>query len=138
MFLKNPILHQEVFGPYTLLVECESLAQMRTIITNLDGQLTASLIATEDEAKASFEIIEALQNRVGRLVFNGVPTGVEVCNSMVHGGPYPASTDSRFSAVGVHAIKRWVRPFSFQNFPDSLLPEALKEQNPLDIKQTRI
>ena len=138
LFLKNPILHQEVFGPYTLLVECESLAQMRTIITNLDGQLTASLIATEDEAKASFEIIEALQNRVGRLVFNGVPTGVEVCNSMVHGGPYPASTDSRYSAVGVHAIKRWVRPFSFQNFPDSLLPEALKEQNPLDIKQTRI
>ena len=137
-FLKNPILHQEVFGPYTLLVECESMAQMKTIITNLEGQLTASLIATEKEAKASFEIIEALQNRVGRLVFNGVPTGVEVCNSMVHGGPYPASTDSRFSAVGVHAIKRWVRPFSFQNFPDSLLPEALKEQNPLDIKQTRI
>ena len=137
-FLKNHILHQEVFGPYTLLVECESMAQMQTIITNLEGQLTASLIATEEEAKASFEIIEALQNRVGRLVFNGVPTGVEVCNSMVHGGPYPASTDSRFSAVGVHAIKRWVRPFSFQNFPDSLLPEALKEQNPLDIKQTRI
>jgi len=137
-FLKNRILHQEVFGPYTLLVECESMAQMKTIITNLEGQLTASLIATEEEAKDSFEIIEALQNRVGRLVFNGVPTGVEVCNSMVHGGPYPASTDSRFSAVGVHAIKRWVRPFSFQNFPDSLLPEALKEQNPLDIKQTRI
>mgnify|MGYP001211618008 FL=1 len=137
-FLKNHILHQEVFGPYTLLVECESLAQMQTIITNLEGQLTASLIATEAEAKANFEIIEALQNRVGRLAFNGVPTGVEVCNSMVHGGPYPASTDSRFSAVGVHAIKRWVRPFSFQNFPDSLLPEALKEQNPLDIKQTRI
>jgi NADP-dependent aldehyde dehydrogenase len=137
-FLKNRILHQEVFGPYTLLVECESMSQMKSIITNLEGQLTASLIATEEEAKASFEIIEALQNRAGRLVFNGVPTGVEVCNSMVHGGPYPASTDSRFSAVGVHAIKRWVRPFSFQNFPDSLLPEALKEQNPLDIKQTRI
>ena len=137
-FLKNRVLHQEVFGPYTLLVECESMAQMQTIITNLEGQLTASLIATEAEAKANFEIIEALQNRVGRLAFNGVPTGVEVCNSMVHGGPYPASTDSRFSAVGVHAIKRWVRPFSFQNFPDSLLPEALKEQNPLDIKQTRI
>ena len=137
-FLKNRILHEEVFGPYTLLVECESLAQMKSIIMNLDGQLTASLIATEEEAKASFEIIDALQNRVGRLVFNGVPTGVEVCNSMVHGGPYPASTDSRFSAVGVHAIKRWVRPFSFQNFPDSLLPEALKELNPLGIKQTRI
>jgi alpha-ketoglutaric semialdehyde dehydrogenase len=137
-FLKNPVLHQEVFGPHTLLVECESLVQMKSIVTDLEGQLTASLIATEEEAKSNFEIIEALQSRVGRLVFNGVPTGVEVCNSMVHGGPYPASTDSRFSAVGVHAIKRWVRPFSFQNFPDSLLPEALKDQNPLDIKQTRI
>ena len=137
-FLKNHILHQEVFGPHTLLVACESLSQMKEIITNLEGQLTASLIATEEEAQSSLEIIEALQNRVGRLVFNGVPTGVEVCNSMVHGGPYPASTDSRFSAVGVHSIKRWLRPFSFQNFPDSLLPEALKENNPLDIKRTRI
>jgi len=138
VFMKNNVLHQEVFGPHTLLVECESLAQMKEIITNLEGQLTASLIATEDEAQANFEIIEALQNRVGRLVFNGVPTGVEVCNSMVHGGPYPASTDSRFSAVGVHSIKRWVRPFSFQNFPDSLLPEALKTNNPLEIKRTYI
>ena len=137
-FLKNNILHQEVFGPHTLLVACESLSQMKEIITNLQGQLTASLIATEKEAQVNLEIIEALQNRVGRLVFNGVPTGVEVCNSMVHGGPYPASTDSRFSAVGVHSIKRWLRPFSFQNFPDSLLPEALKENNPLDIKRTRI
>ena len=137
-FLHNKSLHQEVFGPYTLLVECESLSQLKQIITNLEGQLTGSLIATEDEAQASFDLIEALQNRVGRLIFNGVPTGVEVCNSMVHGGPYPASTDSRFSAVGVHSIKRWVRPFSFQNFPESLLPEALKIHNPLNIKRTHI
>ena len=137
-FLHNKSLHQEVFGPYTLLVECESLSQMKQIIMSLEGQLTASLIATEDEAQVSFDLIEALQNRVGRLIFNGVPTGVEVCNSMVHGGPYPASTDSRFSAVGVHSIKRWVRPFSFQNFPESLLPETLKTHNPLNIKRTHI
>ena len=132
-FLKNRILHEEVFGPYTLLVECESLAQMKSIIMNLDGQLTASLIATEEEAKASFEIIDALQNRVGRLVFNGVPTGVEVCESMVHGGPYPASTDSRFSAVGITSIKRWVRPFSYQSWPNNLLPKELQNENPLEI-----
>jgi len=137
-FLNKTVLHDEVFGPFSLLVECKSLEQLKHIINNLEGQLTATLIATEKEAAANLDIIEALQNRVGRLIFNGVPTGVEVCNSMVHGGPYPASTDCRFSAVGVHAIKRWVRPFSFQNFPDSLLPEALKDQNPLNINQTRI
>ena len=78
-------------------------------------------------------VIEALKNRVGRIIFNGVPTGVEVCPSMVHGGPYPASTDSRFTAVGIHSIQRWVRPFSYQDWPDQLLPEALKNDNPLGI-----
>ena len=72
------------------------------------------------------EVVDALQNRVGRIIYNGVPTGVEVCPSMQHGGPYPASTDSRFTAVGVHAINRWVRPVSYQSFPQSLLPEHLK------------
>jgi NADP-dependent aldehyde dehydrogenase len=74
-----------------------------------------------------------LQNRIGRIILNGVPTGVEVCPSMQHGGPYPASTDSRFTAVGIHAIKRWVRPFGFQNWPDRMLPRALKNENPLHI-----
>ncbi len=81
-------------------------------------------------------IVSALQNNVGRIIFNGVPTGVEVCPSMLHGGPYPASTDSRFTAVGVHAIKRWVRPFSFQSWPNELLPDALKNENPLGIYRT--
>jgi NADP-dependent aldehyde dehydrogenase len=70
---------------------------------------------------------------VGRIIFNGVPTGVEVCESMVHGGPYPASTDSRFSAVGISSIKRWVRPFSYQSWPNYVLPDELKNENPLSI-----
>jgi NADP-dependent aldehyde dehydrogenase len=74
-----------------------------------------------------------MQNRVGRLIFNGVPTGVEVCPSMTHGGPYPSSTDSRFTAVGIHSIKRWVRPFSYQDWPNDLLPNELKNENPLGI-----
>jgi 2,5-dioxopentanoate dehydrogenase len=77
-----------------------------------------------------------MQNRVGRLIFNGVPTGVEVCPAMIHGGPYPASSDSRFTAVGTHAVYRWVRPFSYQNWPNSLLPSALQNENPLQILRT--
>ena len=80
-------------------------------------------------------VIDALKNRVGRIIFNGVPTGVEVCPSMQHGGPYPASTDSRFGAVGDDAIKRWIRPISFQNWPDHLLPKALQNSNPLAINR---
>ncbi|MBV1888448.1 MAG: aldehyde dehydrogenase (NADP(+)), partial [Urechidicola sp.] len=78
-------------------------------------------------------VIAALQNRVGRLIFNGVPTGVEVCPSMNHGGPYPASTDSRFTAVGIHSIKRWVRPMSYQDWPNDLLPVELQNENSMGI-----
>ena len=131
-FLANTTLHQEVFGPFSMVVQCESIEQMEAIISNLEGQLTGTLIA-DDEAEKYSNIISALQNRVGRLIYNGVPTGVEVCPSMVHGGPYPASSDSRFTAVGVNSIKRWVRPFSFQDWPDSLLPDELKNNNPMEI-----
>jgi NADP-dependent aldehyde dehydrogenase len=134
-FLDNPALHQEVFGPFTMVVQCEDKAQLEAIILKLEGQLTGTLIAEEDEAIAFRGVVEALRNRVGRLIFNGVPTGVEVCPSMVHGGPYPASTDSRFTAVGINSIKRWVRPFSYQDWPNDLLPAALKNENPLGIKR---
>ena len=135
VFLKNPTLHQEVFGPYSIVVQCDNMAQLETIISKLEGQLTATLISDDEEASKYETLISALQNRVGRLIFNGVPTGVEVCNAMVHGGPYPASTDSRFTAVGVNSIKRWVRPFSFQDWPNTLLPNELKNENPLDISR---
>ena len=82
------------------------------------------------------KVIDALELKVGRIIFNGVPTGVEVCPSMTHGGPYPASTDSRFTAVGTNSIKRWLRPVSFQDFPQNLLPDELKDNNPLNIMRS--
>jgi len=134
-FLENTTLHQEVFGPFSMVVQCEDTAQLKMIISKLEGQLTGTLIAENNEASGYAEVVEALQNRVGRIIYNGVPTGVEVCPSMQHGGPYPASTDSRFTAVGIHSIKRWVRPFSYQDWPDGLLPDALKNENPLKISR---
>ena len=131
-FLENSTLHQEVFGPFSMVVQCENKAQLEEIISKLEGQLTGTILA-ENELENYPAIISALQNRVGRIIFNGVPTGVEVCPAMVHGGPYPASTDSRFTAVGTNSIKRWVRPFSYQSWPNSLLPDELKNENPLNI-----
>ncbi|MBD0849369.1 aldehyde dehydrogenase (NADP(+)) [Maribacter arenosus] len=134
-FLENPTLHQEVFGPYSIVVQCEDKDQLERIITHLEGQLTGTIIAEESELNEHKEIVSALLGRVGRLIYNGVPTGVEVCPSMHHGGPYPASTDSRFTAVGIHSVKRWVRPISYQDWPDSQLPDALKNSNPLGISR---
>lgn len=132
-FLGNPTLREEVFGPYSIIVQCEDAAELETVIRNLEGQLTGTVISEENEIENHAAVVAALQNRVGRIIFNGVPTGVEVCPSMVHGGPYPASTDSRFTAVGTSAIQRWVRPFSYQDWPNALLPEELKNENPLGI-----
>lgn len=132
-FLNNHTLHQEVFGPYALVVECSNREELETVILQLEGQLTGTVIGDPGELPEYKEIINALQGRVGRLNFNGVPTGVEVAAAMQHGGPYPATTDSRFTSVGVDAIKRWVRPVSFQDCPDALLPDALKNANPLGI-----
>lgn len=135
-FLKNPLFQREIFGPSTLLVACEDDVQLQDLLLILEGQLTATLIGSEQDLIKYQTLVEILQNKVGRLIFNGVPTGVEVCPSMTHGGPFPASSDSRFSAVGIHAIKRWVRPFSFQGFPNEALPNELKHKNPLKIKRS--
>lgn len=135
-FLENTQLHHEVFGPFSMVVQCENASELQTIISNLEGQLTGTIISDNNEIANYPHVIAALQNRVGRIIFNGVPTGVEVCPSMQHGGPYPASTDSRFTAVGVQSIKRWVRPFSFQDWPDALLPNELKNANPLKISRS--
>ncbi len=132
-FLDNPTLHQEVFGPFSLIVKCKDEAQLLTVIQHLEGQLTTTLMATEAELSTLPEIVDALRSICGRLIFDGVPTGVEVCFAMQHGGPFPACTDARFSAVGPDAIKRFVRPASFQNFPNSLLPAELQNENPLNI-----
>lgn len=132
-FLDNPVLHKEVFGPFSIVVQCQDKAELVTVIQHLEGQLTGTVLGTETEIKTSPEVVNALVNRVGRIIFNGVPTGVEVCPSMMHGGPFPSTTDSRFTSVGTSAIRRWVRPVSFQSWPEELLPDALKNNNPLDI-----
>ncbi|MBE7660001.1 aldehyde dehydrogenase (NADP(+)) [Tenacibaculum finnmarkense] len=125
-FLANPKMHTEVFGPFSLVVKAKDQAELLDVIDHLDGQLTGTVLAEKEDFDALPAVADALQAKVGRIIFNGVPTGVEVCESMTHGGPYPASSDSRFTAVGLGAIKRWVRPFSFQDWPTELLPNELR------------
>lgn len=133
LFQENPSLEEEVFGPFSLVVECESVNEIAACFKNIKGQLTASVLGEIDELNQYRDLLKVIQNKVGRIVFNGVPTGVEVCPSMHHGGPYPASTDSRFTAVGIDSIKRFARPIVFQNCPDELLPDELKFSNPLKL-----
>ncbi len=132
-FLNNPKLHEEVFGPYSLIVKCKDENELHKVVKSLEGQLTATIIAENNELINFKSIITLLEEKVGRIIYNGVPTGVEVCSSMHHGGPYPASTDVKFTSVGTAAIKRFVRPICFQDFPDELLPDELKNENPLNI-----
>ncbi|BDD10690.1 2,5-dioxovalerate dehydrogenase [Fulvitalea axinellae] len=132
-FIANPELHKEVFGPYSLLVRYTGEDELLEAIEALSGQLTATVIGSEPSLEKYSQAIDALLARTGRIIFNGVPTGVEVCPSMHHGGPYPASTDSRFTSVGTDAIKRFARPVSYQSWPQSLLPDELKDENPLNI-----
>lgn len=133
-FLKSPSLQHEMFGPATLIVR-GSPAEIEAAIPQLEGQLTASLHATEEELLAHPSLVLALQQRAGRLIFNGFPTGVEVCNSIVHGGPFPATSDGRSTSVGTMAIFRFCRPVAWQSFPDAALPAELQEANPLGIKR---
>ncbi len=124
-FLANTQLHHEVFGPFSIVVSCKNLDELNLILEELGGQLTGTIIMKEVEFDLFKPTLEILKQKAGRIIFNGVPTGVEVCASMNHGGPFPATTDSRFTAVGVDAIYRWLRPICFQNFPDTLLPSEL-------------
>lgn len=135
-FLNNSVLHQEVFGPYSIVIRCTDMAEMRAVAEKLEGQLTSTLMATETDIKENDELVEAVKNICGRIILNGVPTGVEVCLSMQHGGPFPATTDSRFSSVGADGIKRFARPVAFQNWSNHLLPDELKNENPLAIWRT--
>ena len=126
-FISHPLLHHEVFGPFSLFVLCTDFEEMKKVASSLEGQLTSTIHVTEEEASQAHALMGILVEKAGRIIFNGVPTGVEVCESMTHGGPYPASTDSRFTAVGHHAIRRWLRPVTFQDCPEFLLPADLKD-----------
>jgi 2,5-dioxopentanoate dehydrogenase len=132
-FISNPVLQKEIFGPASLIVKCKDASTLLTAVESLYGQLTGTILGDENDLKQFSCVIDSMQEKVGRLILNGVPTGVEVSHAMVHGGPFPATTDPRTTSVGADAIKRFVRPICFQDFPPAYLPDALKNENPLHI-----
>jgi NADP-dependent aldehyde dehydrogenase len=131
-FLGDDALRHEVFGPFAMIVSYRSIAEAAAVLRSLGGQLTASVFGETDEIAAS-GLLDIFQQLAGRVIVNGVPTGVAVGSAMQHGGPWPASSDSRFTAVGTAALQRFIRPVCFQNVPDPLLPPALQQDNPLGI-----
>ncbi|AIY39807.1 Ketoglutarate semialdehyde dehydrogenase [Collimonas arenae] len=136
-FLSNPVLNAEVFGPVSLLVACANEAELMQVTEHLEGQLTATLQMDEADKPLVRRLLPLLERKVGRILANGFPTGVEVSHAMVHGGPFPATSDSRSTSVGSAAIYRFLRPVSYQNLAQDLLPEALQDANPLAIWQRR-
>jgi alpha-ketoglutaric semialdehyde dehydrogenase len=132
-FKDNPQLDEEIFGPTSLVVEGNSKEEYLEIARGLSGHLTATVYGSEEELIEYAELLEILEQKVGRLIINGFPTGVEVSHAMVHGGPFPSTTNSRSTSVGTGAITRFTRPVCFQDLPDSLLPDELKQGNPLKI-----
>jgi NADP-dependent aldehyde dehydrogenase len=129
----HPQLAEEIFGPASMLIEMKTKDEMLSAARNLSGHLTATIHGTEEDLVAHQDLLDILSQKVGRIVINGFPTGVEVCSAMVHGGPYPATTDGRSTSVGTASIFRFTRPVCFQNMPQSLLPPELKDGNPLGI-----
>jgi NADP-dependent aldehyde dehydrogenase len=132
-FLVNPKLSEEIFGPYSLLVEADYEVQLNQVIAALHGQLTATIVADESDLEKYGSLLQDIINISGRVMLNNVPTGVEVVQSMQHGGPFPATSDGRFTSVGTGAIKRFVRPVCWQNWGNDMLPDELKDGNPLEI-----
>ena len=128
-FLANHVLREELFGPSTILVRCGSVRELEQVARELSGNLTATLLGTPEDLLAHENLIRLLETKVGRVIVNGYPTGVEVCPAMQHGGPYPATTDSRFTSVGTAAIQRFARPVCYQNLPGNLLPVELRDAN---------
>ena len=132
-FLNHSELDSELFGPTTLLVHHSSREELLKIARGLEGHLTATIHGTEQDLREFADLLEILESKVGRIIFNGFPTGVEVTHAMVHGGPYPATSDGRSTSVGSQAILRFARPVCYQGCPDELLPDELKDSNPLGI-----
>ena len=139
-FLDTPALSGELFGPSSLLVACSSFAELAQIARQLEGQLTCGLfLGTSDldaeDYKQALALLPILERKAGRILVNSYPTGVEVCHAMVHGGPYPSTTDSRTTSVGTRAIERFLRPICYQDLPAALLPASLRDENPLGIRR---
>jgi alpha-ketoglutaric semialdehyde dehydrogenase len=132
-FNQQPQLEEELFGPSGIVITASSQAEMLAFAGSLSGHLTATVHATDEELPAYKNLLDVLETKVGRLIINGYPTGVEVVAPMVHGGPYPATTDARSTSVGTGAIYRFTRPVCYQGMPQGLLPEELKDTNVLAI-----
>ena len=129
----NPSLLEEVFGPAAIVIRCQHTGDMLAFAKAIEGQLTATLHLEDQDLSVAQGLVQAMEKKAGRVLVNGFPTGVEVCDAMVHGGTYPATSDSRTTSVGSTAIERFLRPVCYQNFPDALLPDALKQGNPLNL-----
>ena len=134
-FRQNPELAAELFGPFSILISAPDISELEEIARNLEGQLTATIHGTPGDFQKAEKLLRLLEGKAGRLILNGYPTGVEVCPSMNHGGPYPATTDERFTSVGTASIYRFARPVCYQNFPPAMLPPALRDENPLGLRR---
>ncbi|MEX3824553.1 aldehyde dehydrogenase family protein, partial [Paraburkholderia sp. BR14262] len=132
-FLAQPALEDEVFGPASTLVRCKDEAELLAVAEHFAGQLTATIQMDRTDLPAAMRLVPILERKAGRLLVNGFPTGVEVTHAMVHGGPFPATSDSRATSVGTSAMERFLRPVCYQDFPAELLPQALMDANPLDL-----
>ncbi len=134
-FISDENLREEVFGSSSLIVIAKNTDELFATLKALEGQLTATLLIEPEDMDLAGQLLPHLEQKVGRILVNGWPTGVEVCHAMVHGGPFPATSDARTTSVGSHAITRFLRPVCYQNFPDNLLPKALARNNPLKVPQ---
>jgi NADP-dependent aldehyde dehydrogenase len=134
-FLTHHELQDEIFGAASLIVRCADLESVTNVVDHLEGQLTAAIHIVEADHPEAAKMIPHLERKVGRILVNGFGTGVEVAHAMVHGGPYPSTADGRSTSVGSKAIDRFLRPVSYQDLPDGLLPAALREANPLGIER---
>ncbi|AUT64649.1 aldehyde dehydrogenase (NADP(+)) [Paraburkholderia terrae] len=137
VFLKKPELEDEVFGPASTIVRCKDEQELLAVAEHLAGQLTATIAMDRDDVQLAKKLVPILERKAGRLLVNGFPTGVEVCHAMVHGGPFPATADSRVTSVGSTSIDRFLRPVCYQDFPAELLPQALADDNPLGLWRRR-
>lgn len=135
-FLADPALAQEVFGAAALLVRCRDMEEMQRVVDRLEGQLTATVHAVDGDAEVAARLLPLLGEKAGRVLANGWPTGVEVCHAMVHGGPFPATSDGRTTSVGTLAMARFLRPVCWQNIPDALLPPPVQDANPWGVPRT--